>query len=68
MTLEYDEVMAIVIGQIVGTITFTMFYDKLLKVVRVIQGFNIILIVAFCPKEIPKKNCHPHHTKRRTNG
>ena len=33
MRLEYDEIIAIVIGQIVGTITFTMFYDKLLKVV-----------------------------------
>ena len=31
MALEYDEIVAIIIGQIVGTITFTMFYDKLLK-------------------------------------
>ena len=37
MTLEYDEVIAIVIGQIVGTITFTMFYDKLLKVLKICQ-------------------------------
>ena len=34
MALEYDEIIAIVIGQIVGIITFTMFYDKLLKGVR----------------------------------
>ena len=31
MALEYDEIIAIIIGQIVGTITFIMFYDKLLK-------------------------------------
>lgn len=35
MALEYDEIIAIIIGQIVGTITFTMFYDKLLKVTTV---------------------------------
>ena len=54
MTLEYDEVIAIVIGQIVGTITFTMFYDKLLKVLmtfwvifRFLYSINFIYYIIY---------------------
>lgn len=38
MALEYDEIIAIIFGQIVGAITFTMFYDKLLKTRFILGG------------------------------